>query len=56
MRYYRLYALATIVSLTGISSQTANPLNLAIVAAKAAAAVKVIPGSEAEVTRFSSSS
>jgi len=50
MRYHCLYALAAIVSLTVFSSQAANLPNLAMVAAKAAAAVKgVIPGSEAEV-------
>ena len=41
---------AVVASLTAFSSQAANPPNLPMVTAKAAAAVKgVIPGSEAEV-------
>ena len=50
MRDHRLHVIATIVSLAACSSQAANPPNLAMVAAKATAAVKaVIPGSEGAV-------
>ena len=46
----RLVFIAAIASVTVFTSQAANPPNLAMAAAKTAAAVKrVVPGSEAEV-------